>query len=155
MKLSQIPALRDLWYAVARVEEAHGCAPIGVRLFGEDYTLWALAGGEAEQPYDMFWEFSRRVTIEDKVVLEEASSDFPTTATEEVHLRCDRVTLELRRQLERSLDRLEARSLGEDGPLLGVQRDGLPSLDQGRKPVVGSHRGNGKELGSRRALDPM
>ena len=62
----------------------------------------ALAGSEAEQPYEMFWGFSRRVTLEDKVVLEETSPDFPLDVTQEVHLRCDKVTLELRRQLGRA-----------------------------------------------------
>lgn len=61
----------------------------------------ALAGTEAEQPYAMFWEFSRRVTIEDKVVLEETNADFPLDITSEVHLRCDKVTLEYRRHLAR------------------------------------------------------
>jgi phenylpropionate dioxygenase-like ring-hydroxylating dioxygenase large terminal subunit len=61
----------------------------------------ALAGTQEQQPYRMFWEFSRRVTIEDKVVLEQTSPDFPVDVTTEVHLRCDRVTLEYRRQLAR------------------------------------------------------
>jgi phenylpropionate dioxygenase-like ring-hydroxylating dioxygenase large terminal subunit len=61
----------------------------------------ALAGTEAEQPYDMFWAFSRRVTVEDKVVLEQTSPDFPLDVTAEVHLRCDKITLEYRRQLAR------------------------------------------------------
>jgi phenylpropionate dioxygenase-like ring-hydroxylating dioxygenase large terminal subunit len=59
----------------------------------------ALAGDEDEQPYDMFWDFSRRVTDEDRVVLETTSSDFPTEVTAEVHMRCDRTTLEYRRIL--------------------------------------------------------
>lgn len=59
----------------------------------------ALMGNEAEQPYDMFWEFSRRVTNEDRVVLETTSPDFPTDVTAEVHMRCDRTTLEYRRIL--------------------------------------------------------
>jgi hypothetical protein len=41
------------------------------------------------------------VTLEDKVVLEETSPDFPLDVTREVHLRCDKVTLEYRRQLGR------------------------------------------------------
>ncbi len=61
----------------------------------------ALAGGETDQPYAMFWEFSRRVTFEDKVVLEQTSPDFPVDVTSEVHLRCDKTTLEYRRQLAR------------------------------------------------------
>jgi phenylpropionate dioxygenase-like ring-hydroxylating dioxygenase large terminal subunit len=61
----------------------------------------ALAGTETEQPYAMFWEFSRRVTIEDKVVLEQTNPDFHLDVTAEVHLRCDKVTLEFRRQLAR------------------------------------------------------
>jgi len=61
----------------------------------------ALGAPDAEQPYAMFWEFSRRVTFEDKVVLEETSPDFPLGVTNEVHLRCDKVTLEYRRHLAR------------------------------------------------------
>jgi len=61
----------------------------------------ALAGDEDVQPYAMFWDFSRRVTLEDKVVLEQTSPDFPVEVTREVHLRCDRTTLEYRRQLAR------------------------------------------------------
>ena len=61
----------------------------------------ALAGTEDDQPYSMFWDFSRRVTLEDKVVLEETNPDFPLDITREVHLRCDKVTLEYRRQLAR------------------------------------------------------
>ena len=59
----------------------------------------ALAGTEEEQPYAMFWDFSRRVTEEDKLVLEQTNPDFPVGATEEVHLRCDKVTLAYRRRL--------------------------------------------------------
>jgi Vanillate O-demethylase oxygenase C-terminal domain len=59
----------------------------------------ALAGTEKEQPYAMFWDFSRRVTEEDKFVLEQTNPDFPVGVTEEVHLRCDKVTLAYRRHL--------------------------------------------------------
>ena len=59
----------------------------------------ALAGHEDEQPYSMFWDFSRRVTHEDKVVLEQTNPNFPIEATDEVHLRCDKVTLAYRRHL--------------------------------------------------------
>jgi phenylpropionate dioxygenase-like ring-hydroxylating dioxygenase large terminal subunit len=45
----------------------------------------------------------RRVTIEDKVIVELTDPDFPLDATSEVHLRCDRVTLEYRRYLSRML----------------------------------------------------
>jgi len=45
MRVSQIPALRDQWYALARVEDAHAGAPLAVRLFGQDYTLWAPVAG--------------------------------------------------------------------------------------------------------------
>lgn len=109
----------------------------------------ALAGSEDEQPYDMFWEFSRRVTIEDKVVLEETSSDFPVSATEEVHLRCDKVTLELRRQLGRSLKGSTDGGLGEHRPLFVVERGDLAPPDEGGEAVVGRHRGDGIELGAR------
>jgi vanillate O-demethylase monooxygenase subunit len=56
---------------------------------------------EDSQPYEMFWEFSRRVTDEDRVVLETTSPDFPLDLTSEVHLRCDRTTVEYRRVLGR------------------------------------------------------
>jgi hypothetical protein len=59
----------------------------------------ALSRPEDEQPYDMFWDFSRRVSYEDKVVLESTNPDFPVSVTEEVHLRCDKVTLAYRRHL--------------------------------------------------------
>jgi nitrite reductase/ring-hydroxylating ferredoxin subunit len=61
----------------------------------------ALAADEATQPYAMFWEYSRRVTDEDRVVLETTSPDFPVGITDEVHLRCDKTTLEYRRVLAR------------------------------------------------------
>ncbi|HWD25294.1 MAG TPA: Rieske 2Fe-2S domain-containing protein [Acidimicrobiales bacterium] len=61
----------------------------------------ALMADEVAQPYDMFWAFSRRVTEEDRVVLETTSPDFAVDATSEVHLRCDRTTLEYRRVLGR------------------------------------------------------
>ena len=63
----------------------------------------ALAGEESEQPYDMFRAYSRRVTNEDRVVLETTNPDFPVDITSEVHLRCDRTTLEYRRLLGRLL----------------------------------------------------
>lgn len=59
----------------------------------------ALAGDEDTQPYAMFWDYSRRVTDEDRVVLETTSPDFPLDPTSEVHLRCDKTTLEFRRLL--------------------------------------------------------
>jgi phenylpropionate dioxygenase-like ring-hydroxylating dioxygenase large terminal subunit len=61
----------------------------------------ALAGEEAEQPYEMFRAFSRRVTEEDRAVLETTDPDFPLDVTSEVHLRCDRTTVEYRRYLGR------------------------------------------------------
>lgn len=61
----------------------------------------ALAGGEKSQPYELFHSFSRRVVDEDRVVLESTNCDFPIVATQEVHLRCDRNTLEYRRVLSR------------------------------------------------------
>jgi nitrite reductase/ring-hydroxylating ferredoxin subunit len=73
----------------------------------------ALAGDEAEQPYDMFHAFSRRVTLEDKVVLETTHGDFPLDITSEVHLRCDRTTLEYRRYLSRLAQNLGPKGRGE------------------------------------------
>ena len=48
-------------------------------------------------------ELDRRVTLEDKIIVELTDPDFPLDPTAEVHLRCDRVTLEYRRYLERTL----------------------------------------------------
>lgn len=63
----------------------------------------ALSGEEDVQPYAMFWAYSRRVTLEDKIVLEGTNPDFPVEVTREVHLRCDKTTLEYRRLLARLL----------------------------------------------------
>lgn len=70
----------------------------------------ALSGSEDEQPYGLFWDFSRRVTLEDKVVLEQTSPDFPLDITSEVHLRADKVTLEYRRHLARLSGQVSGRS---------------------------------------------
>jgi len=59
----------------------------------------ALMGAPEIQPYEMFWEFSRRVTNEDRFVLETTSEDFPIDVMSEVHMRADRTTLEYRRIL--------------------------------------------------------
>jgi phenylpropionate dioxygenase-like ring-hydroxylating dioxygenase large terminal subunit len=48
-------------------------------------------------------DLDRRVTLEDKVIVELTDPDFPLDPTAEVHLRCDRVTLEYRRYLARVL----------------------------------------------------
>ncbi|MGD0810962.1 MAG: hypothetical protein ABSA91_14825, partial [Acidimicrobiales bacterium] len=93
----------------------------------------ALAGTEEEQPYSMFWDFSRRVTLEDKVVLEETDPDFPLDITREVHLRCDKVTLEYRRLLAR----------------LAATRVGVPDLSAAAKLPGGTppdlgHAGGGR-----------
>ena len=61
----------------------------------------ALAGDETTQPYDLFHAFSRRVVDEDREILEVTNPDFPISATEEVHLRCDRNTVEYRRFLKK------------------------------------------------------
>jgi phenylpropionate dioxygenase-like ring-hydroxylating dioxygenase large terminal subunit len=63
--------------------------------------LSALAASEEEQPYAMFREYSRRVTLEDKRVLETMRADLPFELTSEVHLRCDKTTVEYRRLLGR------------------------------------------------------
>lgn len=63
--------------------------------------LSALSAAESEQPYEMFRAYSRKITLEDKVVLETTHGDFPTEVTTEVHLRCDKTTLEYRRYLAR------------------------------------------------------
>jgi len=61
----------------------------------------ALSAPESEQPYEMFHEYSRKITLEDKIVLETTHGDFPVDVTSEVHLRCDKTTLEFRRILGR------------------------------------------------------
>jgi hypothetical protein len=63
--------------------------------------LSALSAPEDEQPYEMFHAYSRKITLEDKLVLETTHGDFPLDATTEVHLRCDKTTLEYRRLLGR------------------------------------------------------
>ena len=66
--------------------------------------LTALAGTEAVQPWETFHAFGTRVKEEDRVVLESTVADFPVDVTSEVHLRCDKVTLEYRRYLMRQLE---------------------------------------------------
>lgn len=61
--------------------------------------LSMLAGSEAEQPWEQFHAFGRRVKQEDRVILESTSPDFPVDLTSEVHLRSDKVTLEYRKYL--------------------------------------------------------
>jgi phenylpropionate dioxygenase-like ring-hydroxylating dioxygenase large terminal subunit len=53
MHVSEMTFLRDHWYAVAKVEDMANGAPRPVRLFGQEYVLWAPAGGDAvvTQPY--------------------------------------------------------------------------------------------------------
>lgn len=65
--------------------------------------LTALSGSEEEQPWDRFHAFAERVKYEDRVVLETTLPDFPLDITSEVHLRCDKVTLEYRRYLARCM----------------------------------------------------
>jgi len=94
-----------------RIRLSYGGTACDYAFFGsatpldDDHSLYvrvsALACPEDEQPYDMFWAFSRRVTAEDKVVLEQTNPDFPLDVTDEVHLRCDKITLAYRRQLIR------------------------------------------------------
>ncbi len=61
----------------------------------------ALAGDEESQPYSLFHDYSRRVVDEDKMILETTNPDFPIEITSEVHLRCDRNTVEYRRLLNK------------------------------------------------------
>lgn len=49
----------------------------------------------------MFWQYSRQIVLEDQSVLERTNPDFPLDLVEEVHLRCDKTTIELRRVLAR------------------------------------------------------
>jgi phenylpropionate dioxygenase-like ring-hydroxylating dioxygenase large terminal subunit len=71
--------------------------------------LTALAGTEDEQPFGPFTEFGRRVKDEDRAVLEATYPDFSLDITAEVHLRCDRSTLEYRKYLARVHDAYEER----------------------------------------------
>ncbi|MHB8191574.1 MAG: Rieske 2Fe-2S domain-containing protein [Ferrimicrobium sp.] len=50
MYVTQLPALRDYWYAVARTQDP---TPRSVRLFGQDYVLWQGESGEVvlTQPF--------------------------------------------------------------------------------------------------------
>lgn len=59
----------------------------------------ALSGSEDEQPWERFHSFGTRVKEEDRVILESTVPDFPVNITSEVHLRCDKVTLEYRKYL--------------------------------------------------------
>lgn len=95
----------------SRILLAYGGSPPDYCFYGsatpvdDDHAFYlrcsALAGSEEEQPYHMFHDYSRRVTDEDRAVLETTHGDFPIDSTSEVHLRCDRTTLEYRRFLGR------------------------------------------------------
>jgi phenylpropionate dioxygenase-like ring-hydroxylating dioxygenase large terminal subunit len=61
--------------------------------------LTALSGSEEEQPFAQFTAFGRRVKDEDRTLLESTYPDFPLDITSEVHLRCDKTTLEYRKYL--------------------------------------------------------
>lgn len=75
--------------------------------------LTALSGTEEQQPWERFHAFGTRVKEEDRIILESTVADFPVDVTSEVHLRCDKVTLEYRRYLARCLDADRSRdSLG-------------------------------------------
>jgi nitrite reductase/ring-hydroxylating ferredoxin subunit len=80
----------------------------------------ALMGSAEMQPYDMFWEFSRRVTNEDRFVLETTSADFPVDIRSEVHMRADLTTVEYRRILERLADQAPSRAEVAPAVLGGV-----------------------------------
>lgn len=66
--------------------------------------LTALAGTDDEQPWETFHAFGTRVKEEDRVILESTLDDFPVDITSEVHLRCDRPTIEYRKYLMNQLD---------------------------------------------------
>lgn len=93
----------------------------------------ALAAEEDVQPYEMFHAYSRRVTLEDKVVLETTHGDFPLEVTSEVHLRCDKTTLEYRRYLAGLLPAqpTASRSSGSSG-------SGVPARTRPAKPASGA-----------------
>lgn len=78
----------------------------------DDHSIYvrcsALQGDEETQPYDLFHAFSRRVVDEDQEVLETTNPDFPIQITSEVHLRCDRNTVEYRRVLNRIAQSMDA-----------------------------------------------
>lgn len=89
----------------------------------------ALQGDEISQPYGLFHAYSRRVVDEDKVILEATNADFPIEITAEVHLRCDRNTVEYRRILSRM-----ARSIETMFPVSNTV-----GPDQGDRKVSGIH----------------
>lgn len=66
--------------------------------------ITALSGSEAEQPWEKFHAFGTRVKEEDRVILESTVPDFPVDITSEVHLKCDRATLEYRKHLMSLVD---------------------------------------------------
>jgi phenylpropionate dioxygenase-like ring-hydroxylating dioxygenase large terminal subunit len=55
-----------------------------------------------------FIDLDRRVTLEDQAIVECTDPDLPLDVTREVHLRCDRVTLEYRRYLADVLEPVPA-----------------------------------------------
>lgn len=61
----------------------------------------ALSRDDDVQPYQMFWSFGRRVTEEDRVVVETTSLDFPVELQTEVHTQADKTTVAFRRILAR------------------------------------------------------
>lgn len=98
----------------------------------DDHSMYvrcsALAAPESDQPYEMFHAYSRRITLEDKVVLETTHGDFSLDTTAEVHLRCDRTTLEYRRHLARLVTSPGASAPGVDarGAEAGLAGGGAP-----------------------------
>lgn len=65
--------------------------------------LALLSGTEEQQPWAPFDAFGTRVKEEDRIILESTLDDFPVDIVSEVHLRCDKVTLEYRKYLTRQL----------------------------------------------------
>jgi phenylpropionate dioxygenase-like ring-hydroxylating dioxygenase large terminal subunit len=110
-RFSRMTEVELLGPLATRILLAYGGSPPDYCFYGsatpldDNHSMYvrcsALAGNEEDQPYDMFRAFSRRVTEEDRVVLDTTHADFPIDITSEVHLRCDRTTIEYRRYLGR------------------------------------------------------
>lgn len=99
----------------------------------DDHSMYlrcsALEGDDVSQPYDLFHAFSRRVVDEDRKILELTNPEFPITLTDEVHLRCDRNTLEYRRILAKLADREAPIGVGDLYPAKTLPQV-LSSADQ-------------------------
>jgi phenylpropionate dioxygenase-like ring-hydroxylating dioxygenase large terminal subunit len=98
--LAPLTSRTRLWYGGAQPDYCFFGAATPIDDSRSIYMrLTGLAGTEAEQPWDTFHAFGTRVKEEDRIILESTADDFPVDITSEVHLRCDRPTLEYRKYL--------------------------------------------------------